>query len=96
MNRFTRIKTMENKYRSALSAVHAMNRALVDYCAVQEDILVLEKYLSSKARRNDLAADEEGLLPSSLTRGVLSEDGLYNLLEENDELRRELARILDT
>lgn len=90
MDRITRIRKMENKFYSVLSAVHAMNRALEDYCAVQEDIQALEKYLSSKARRNDLAAEEKGLLPSSLARGVLSEDGIYNLLEENDELLRRL------
>ena len=28
------------------------------------------------------AADEAGLLPKDLKRGVLSEDGIYNLLEE--------------
>ena len=47
----------------------------------------LEEYLSGDERRGDLAADEAGLLPPSLRRGVLSEDGIYGLLEENGELR---------
>ena len=76
MDRITRIETMEKK--------------LEDYAAAQKDIRALEKYLSGRARRGDLAADEKGLLPSSLARGVLSEDGIYNLLEENDELLRRL------
>ena len=90
MDRITRIETMEKKLNAALAAVHALDRALEDYAAAQKDIRALEKYLSGRERRGDLAADEKGLLPSSLARGVLSEDGIYNLLEENDELLRRL------
>lgn len=41
----------------------------------------LSDYYSSDAWRRDFAADEAGLLPQDLKRGVLSEDGIYNLLE---------------
>ena len=42
----------------------------------------LSAYYSSDAWKRDYAADEAGLLPKDLKRGVLSEDGIYNLLEE--------------
>ena len=90
MDRITRIKTMEEKLDSALDAVHALESALDGYLAAQEDIRALETYLSGRQWKNDFAADEKGLLPSDLKRGVLSEDGIYSLLEENDELRRRL------
>lgn len=45
----------------------------------------LEKYYTSDAWKQDFAADEAGLLPKKLKRGVLSEDGVYNLLSEADE-----------
>ncbi|WP_294411497.1 DUF4298 domain-containing protein [uncultured Ruminococcus sp.] len=45
----------------------------------------LEKYYTSDAWKQDFAADEAGLLPKELKRGVLSEDGVYNLLSEADE-----------
>ena len=32
----------------------------------------------------DYEADEKGLLPKDLKRGVLSEDGVYNLIAELD------------
>ena len=32
----------------------------------------------------DYEADEKGLLPENLKRGVLSEDGVYNLIAELD------------
>lgn len=45
----------------------------------------LEKYYTSAAWKRDFAADEAGLLPHDLKRGVLSEDGLYDLLEQSEE-----------
>lgn len=41
----------------------------------------LSDYYGSPAWKRDLAADEAGLLPKELKRGVLSEDGIYDLLE---------------
>ena len=41
----------------------------------------LSEYYGSAAWKRDLAADEAGLLPKELKRGVLSQDGLYDLLE---------------
>ncbi len=87
MDRIMRIEIMEEKLNAATAAVRELERALEGYLDVQEDILALEEYLSGDERRGDLAADEAGLLPPSLRRGVLSEDGIYGLLEENGELR---------
>ncbi|MBR1432628.1 MAG: DUF4298 domain-containing protein [Ruminococcus sp.] len=42
----------------------------------------LSAYYSSDAWKRDFAADEAGLLPKDMKHGVLSEDGIYNLLEE--------------
>lgn len=47
-----------------------------------ELLKALSDYYSSSAWKRDYAADEAGLLPKDLKRGVLSEDGIYNLLEE--------------
>ena len=46
----------------------------------------LEAYYGSVEWRRDFAADEAGILPKDLPRGVLSEDGIYNLLEKYREL----------
>ena len=42
----------------------------------------LEAYYASAEWKQDFEADEAGLLPQKLKRGVLSEDGLYALLEK--------------
>ena len=41
----------------------------------------LEAYYESPLWKEDYEADEAGKLPADLKRGVLSEDGVYNLLE---------------
>ena len=46
----------------------------------------LRRYYESPAGKRDFLADEAGLLPRGLRRGVLSEDGLYDLLAETEEL----------
>ena len=45
----------------------------------------LAAYYESADWRRDFEADEAGLFPKNLKRGVLSEDGIYELLEEYDE-----------
>ena len=41
----------------------------------------LDLYYTSDLWKEDYAADEAGKLPANLKRGVLSEDGVYHLLE---------------
>ena len=94
MDRIARIKSMEKKLDASLRAVRAFERALERYLGAQEDIRVLEAYFTGSDWREDFAADEQGLLPPSLKRGVLSEDGVDPLLEENGALRRRLAELL--
>jgi len=45
-----------------------------------EKIRKLDSYYGSPEWKEDLEADEAGLLPADLKRGVLSEDGIYNVL----------------
>ncbi|WP_242870394.1 DUF4298 domain-containing protein [Pseudobutyrivibrio xylanivorans] len=43
----------------------------------------LEAYYTSQDWKDDFALDEAGELPDSLKRGVLSEDGIYDVLEKH-------------
>lgn len=90
-----RIEGMEEKLTRSLSAVRALGMAMEAYEKVLEDIRILEEYLSSPEWRADFEADEAGLLPPELRRGVLSEDGIYHLLEENDEVRNTLLELAE-
>ena len=46
----------------------------------------LEAYYESVKWRKDFESDKAGLLPKNLKRGVLSEDGINDLLDEYKEV----------
>ena len=50
-----------------------------------EKLAELDAYYTSSLWRDDYEADERGELPPDLKRGVLSQDALYNLLEEKHD-----------
>ena len=54
-------------------------------CDIREDVRLLEEYYHSPLWLSDFEADEAGLLPEDLPRGVLSEDAVYNALSEYEE-----------
>ena len=87
MEQIERIRQMELRMERAAKAVMELSAALENYEAVQEDIAALDSYYGSEAWKQDFADDEAGLLPSDLKRGVLSEDGIWNLLEEARALK---------
>ena len=84
-----RIRQMERRYRAVTAAMKRLNAALDKWEAVQDDIAALSGYYGSQEWRKDFEDDEAGLLPEDLKRGVLSEDGLWNLLDSCKELRIE-------
>ena len=86
MEQIERIRQMELRMERAAKAVMELSAALDNYAAVQDDIAALEQYYGSEEWKQDFAADEAGLLPADLKRGVLSEDGIWNLLSDVREL----------
>ena len=86
-----RIAAMENRMRRAVDALSALIAALDRYDEARADFRELEAYYDGADWRQDFEDDEAGRLPSpaELPRGVLSEDGIYDLLElERDVLAR--------
>ena len=81
-----RIKEMEAILDRATRVMDELESKLAEFEALQPDIKKLEKYYTGKAWKSDFKLDEEGKLPADLKRGVLSEDGAYELLERNREL----------
>jgi hypothetical protein len=56
--------------------------------AIKEDVAELSKYYGSELWKLDFAADKAGKLPPDLKRGVLSEDGVWNLLSDYREIQK--------
>ena len=85
-----RITHMEAAMNRCQAALEALAQGLEDYDAAREDLPALDDYYESPLWRQDFADDAAGKLPKDLPRGVLSEDGLWNLLTENRRLREAL------
>lgn len=73
--RIERICEIERSYDKVSEALKAIEEA-------KDDIVRLRQYMDSGLWKEDFEADERGELPANLKRGVLSEDGLWNLLED--------------
>lgn len=56
---------------------------------IQKKVSLLTQYMESGQWLKDFTADENGELPSELKRGVLSEDGLYNLICDINKYKSE-------
>lgn len=82
----SRIRKMERRFNRVSKSVAALQHSLASLEALSDDIAELERYMSSGQWKEDFEADERGEFPEGLLRGVLSEDGLYNLLEAVDNL----------
>ena len=82
-----RIYEMEDILDQAIRKMDELEEKMAEYEAFQPEIRKLEAYYTSPQWKEDFAADEAGAYPESLKRGVLSEDGIWNVLERNKELR---------
>ena len=80
------IYEMEGILDKAVQVMDNLEKSIAYYKAFQDEIGRLEAYYTSDQWKEDSAADEAGLYPENLKRGVLSEDGIYNMLERNKEL----------
>ena len=93
MNQLERIRYMESIMDRAETVLSALDEALEQYRNMETELDELEDYYGSDLWRGDFNADENGKLPQDLKRGVLSEDGLWNLLIDRDRLLAEMRRI---
>ena len=62
------------------------------YESVLPELKELEAYYTSPEWQEDYAADEAGLLPEGLKRGVLSQDGISDLLDRFRDLKTQPTR----
>ena len=82
-----RISKYEEYFDQVSEAVKKLEEALEAFDSVQPQLKELTEYYESDLWKKDFEDDEKGLIPKDLKRGVLSEDGVYDLLEEIKELK---------
>ena len=89
MVRILRIMEMERIF-DTLRALYDQGALRVRENPKQRELLnTLIRYYESPVWRQDYEADERGELPQSLKRGVLSQDGLYDFLDQIHPSREE-------
>ena len=89
-----RIEKYEVLMRSAEELMSRENMAPYDYYRLRRLVRQLEAYYTSDDWKRDYADDEAGLLPADLKRGVLSQDGIYDLLESFGELTEDMMSVV--
>ena len=82
-----RIRVMESYLNKA---TELLNKKKLD--SDEKELLLLclselDNYYTSEAWKFDFKLDELGKLPDDLKRGVISEDGISNILDRYDEIR---------
>ena len=80
-----RIQKMEVYFDMLSSTARSNPQILKEDVNLQKMLYELTSYYESGQWLKDFEADERGELPKDLKRGVLSEDGVYNLLSEFKE-----------
>ena len=76
---------MEVYFDILSSAIKSNPQILKEDVNLQKMLCELTSYYESGQGLKDFESDERGELPKDLKRGVLSEDGVYNLLSEFKE-----------
>ena len=91
-----RVRAMEDDFNTVRDIMNEMEVAISNYESIQGRIEHLSSYLEDGQFLKDFEADERGELPHDMPRGVLSEDALYNLLEDVTEMRSRLKALVDS
>ena len=92
--RIERISLMEDRYDEISRVLAALDKAVDEYEDFKSELDALRDYMDSGQWKDDYEADEAGQVPSDLKRGVLSEDGLYNLLHDADTILDRARNVL--
>lgn len=89
-----RVTEMEKIMDEALEVMNNAKEHQDRFLGFQPQIKRLEEYYSGQDWKDDFVLDEAGELPKELKRGVLSEDGIYDVLERNKELLKTMSIIV--
>lgn len=86
MTQIERIKHFEEIFDETSAAIDNLDDALEKFSAVQEKYFELMNYYGGDWLK-DYEDDEAGKIPKDLKRGVLSQDGVYDLLTKNRQIQ---------
>ena len=93
MNQIENIAQMENRLNALRAVIDELTTAAEKYKALQADFDLLSEYYGSKQWFTDFDDSNAGKLPVGLPCGVLSEDAVYDLIADNNELMELLSEV---
>ena len=93
MTREERIAYYEKILDRTADAIRNLEAALDEYEAICPLLQELERYYTGPEWKADYDADAAGDLPRDLKRGVLSEDGIDDVLHDFRDLEERLAAL---
>lgn len=90
MDAVERIVYYEEICDDAIEKVSNLQKALDEYQRILPKFNELKEYYQSPLWRKDYQDDGNGLIPQNLKRGILSEDGICVLLEDELEVLNQM------
>lgn len=93
MTREERIAYYEKILDRTADAIRNLEAALDEYEAICPLLPELERYYTGPEWKADFDVDAAGTLPRDLKRGVLSEDGIDDVLSDFRDLEERLAAL---
>ncbi len=88
-----RITKNEERLDKSLESIKELEKALKKFKENQKNIKLVSKYYGSKNWFKDKESYEQGKI-SNIKAGVLSEDAVWNMLEDIKDLTREMQIII--
>lgn len=90
-----RVMGMEEILEEQLACQKELREAMEKVAALNDRYVILRDYYGSEEMNEDLEADEAGKL-DDINRGVLTEDGVYDLMGDRYELGLDLLELAHT
>ncbi len=94
MTQTERIIWMEQALNESVEALTALETALEQYRSALPKLQKLSAYYQSPLWLSDFDDDRAGKIPATLSRGVLTEDAVYDLLTDQVRLVAEMKALL--
>ncbi len=87
INTIERIKKNEERFNRLLKSVNNLEVAIKEFEEEKKELYLLKKYYGSKNWFKDKEDYENGKY-KGINAGVLSEDGVWNLLDNIDDIKK--------
>ena len=90
-----RININEERLDKALATIKKLEEAIEDFKSNKKNIQLVSKYYGSNNWHKDKEAYENGSIPK-IKAGVLSEDAVWNMLDDVDNVILEMKKIVNS